>query len=297
MRLNEIPDVQDDSDNSDDYESVDSFVNDDYGRIRSILNYIFIPELLRSLPLRLDLALLKSAISEISAAKHSPLHRIHDTEAAAFASHIMTATEKRPHLIVVYAWVLYTSLLNGGRRIRTKLLAAGPAFWDLGPGTVDGSSVPRCLSFWFFADNPFADNEIRDKFKQRLLAASSLLTAAERQEIVTEAVAIFKWSSRIVAELDVQVSQIRTQKRNRNRQRQGANVSMIRHITPFISSRIRALSLTIATMLPDAVPFGVALFGVCASMWALRPGPAGRMLMWQGIGDRDYDRTNWICSI
>ncbi|KAK2807991.1 hypothetical protein FQN50_005073 [Emmonsiellopsis sp. PD_5] len=226
-QLAQLPTVSG-SGSPDEYEILDSFVNDDKGRIRSILSQLYIPELLRSDKLRADLIALGWSPEKDEADKKSTNESYesdgkdtaYENAATAFGAYIKSATDDHPHLIMVYAWIMYLALLNGGRRIRTKLAAAGHDFWNSGPTTPTPAStardesakttgIPNGLSFWFFHrdENDLYDDEgIKQEFKQRLHSASNLLTVTERAQIIAEAVNIFRQCSRIVAEIDVEVA-------------------------------------------------------------------------------------------
>ncbi|PGG99098.1 hypothetical protein GX51_06438 [Blastomyces parvus] len=222
-QLSQLPSVSS-TGSPDEYEILDSFVNDDRGRIRNILSQLYIPELLRSEKLRSDLRALGWSSGTEDTSQDTPSddndssnnkdddYDAYGNAATAFAAHIKSATAEHPHLIMVYAWIMYLILLNGGRRIRTKLAAGGHDFWKTNPVATehgDGDSgIPNGLTFWFFHrdDKDLYDDEgIKQEFKARLHSASNLLSVSERAQIIVEAVNIFRHCSRIIAEIDVEV--------------------------------------------------------------------------------------------
>ncbi|PGH10500.1 hypothetical protein AJ79_05428 [Helicocarpus griseus UAMH5409] len=212
-QISELPDASGSS-TPDGYEALDSFVNDDRGRVKSLLGQIYIPELLRSEKLRSDLRAL-GLPPRTEQSGQDGKDGVQGNAATAFAAHIRSAIEEHPHLIMVYSWIMYMALLNGGRRIRMKLAAAGHDFWERGTGpNEDGSGIgsksgiPKGLSFWFFhadSNDLYDDEGIKQDFKRRLLSASTLLTIPERAQIIAEAVNIFRHCTRILAEIDVEV--------------------------------------------------------------------------------------------
>ncbi|KAK2771210.1 heme oxygenase [Emmonsiellopsis sp. PD_33] len=258
-QLAQLPTVSG-SGSPDEYEILDSFVNDDKGRIRSILSQLYIPELLRSDKLRADLIALGWSPEKDEADKILPdgsyesdgNNTAHENAATAFAAYIKAATDDHPHLIMVYAWIMYLALLNGGRRIRTKLAAAGHDFWNSGPTTPTPAStardesakttgIPNGLSFWFFHrdDNDLYDDEgIKQEFKQRLHSASNLLTVTERAQIIAEAVNIFRQCSRIVAEIDVEVARAGSGSGSGDRVRSGSRSGSASGILPSIKAKL-----------------------------------------------------------
>ncbi|PGH04409.1 hypothetical protein AJ80_08520 [Polytolypa hystricis UAMH7299] len=247
---------------------VDSFINDDAGRIGKMLSEIFIPELLRSERLRADLLNLESVVE---AEKEEDSHAMKENAATAFASHIRDSTEHRPHLILVYAWIMYMALLNGGRRIRTKLVSAGPYFWEpknhdgtlqTPPATSDGRPPPpNGLSFWFF-DYDSNDQGIKYAFRERILSASSLLTSTERTEVIAEAVEIFHQCNLIVAEIDVEIARTAHHRRKAQRKASSSRIlsSLKANLPPTsLGSRVRPILVGVAGLLG----------GLCAWLWAI----------------------------
>ncbi|OAX81724.1 hypothetical protein ACJ72_03927 [Emergomyces africanus] len=299
----------------DEYEILDSFVNDDRGRIRSILSQLYIPELLRSEKLRSDLR----ALGWSSGMENSGLGNTNDDNtsneednpygnaATAFAAHIKSATEEHPHLIMVYAWIMYLILLNGGRRIRTKLAAGGHDFWKGGTessedGSCSCSGIPNGLTFWFFHrdDNDLYDDEgIKQEFKKRLHSASNLLTVSERAQIIVEAVNIFRHCSRIVAEIDVEVERAgigKTLGSSYGRTSSRILPSIRAKLPTFASGMLRrpsdsstqARTRRSARLRPVLIGAAGLLGGLCAWVWSMNAEPAqGKYAFWKAGNETD----------
>lgn len=168
-------------------------------RIRTILDQLFIPGLLRSTRLRSDLrsltgwseAVLQSRLEDVAAAGRL----------GEFVSHIRRSAEKRPHVLLAYAWVLYMALFSGGRFIRATLESTGAhGFWTAGG---DKRTVPvhGPLDFFHFP-TPQDGEDLKHEFKQRLAGLGALLTEEEREDIVREAICIFENLILIVNQLD-----------------------------------------------------------------------------------------------
>lgn len=100
---------------------------------------------------------------------------------------------------------MYQALFNGGRWIRAQLLSpnggtstSSSQFWPaFGPNAEAG-----CLTFWQFDDDQDG-MDIKTIFKTRFSTLAAELTDLERQDVVEEAVEIFKICGGIVEELDV----------------------------------------------------------------------------------------------
>ncbi|KKZ67587.1 hypothetical protein EMCG_06646 [[Emmonsia] crescens] len=291
FQLSQLPSVSG-TGSPDEYEILDSFVNDDRGRIRSILSQLYIPELLRSEKLRSDLrALGWSSSMEDSGQDSINDDNAHGNAATAFAAHIKSATEEHPHLIMVYAWIMYLILLNGGRRIRTKLAAGGHGFWKTDAGSSEdgsGSGIPNGLTFWFFHrdDNDLYDDEgIKQEFKERLHSASNLLSVSERAQIIVEAVNIFRHCSRIIAEIDVEVERAVLGKTpSSSHGKTGSRIlPSIRAKLPTFASGIlrrpsdsstQTRSRSGARLRPVLIGVAGLLGGLCAWVWSMNADPA-----------------------
>jgi hypothetical protein len=95
---------------------------------------------------------------------------------------------------------MYLALFNGGRWIRRQLVSPGSNFWK-------ADAFP--LSFWDFGDGSGEDEEdeaLKLRFKDSLLAASSLLTEAEKEDVIEEAKRLFDMCSEMVLFLDEAVA-------------------------------------------------------------------------------------------
>jgi hypothetical protein len=100
---------------------------------------------------------------------------------------------------------MYLALFNGGRWVRTQLLSSSPSssatasgpshFWP------DSSDAKDCLTFWSF-DGEDDGEDLKDEFKAKFDALSSELSEEERQDVIVEAVEIFKICGRVVEDLD-----------------------------------------------------------------------------------------------
>lgn len=107
------------------------------------------------------------------------------------------------------------ALFNDGRW-RDRFVAGGPEFWGYTPDHVqvghNDSPAAKCpLSFWFFNNDNNDDDQnggehIRNTFTRRWVSAATLLTEAERAQVVAEAVEIFHRCRQIVLEIDVAVA-------------------------------------------------------------------------------------------
>ncbi|KAK7905651.1 hypothetical protein LTR67_000374 [Exophiala xenobiotica] len=123
-----------------------------------------------------------------------------DNRSTVFASRITAALSARPYVLLAYAWAMYLALFNGGRWIRRQLVSAGSNFWK-------GDAFP--LSFWDFGNGSGENEEdeaLKLRFKDSLLAASSLLTEAEKEDVIEEAKRLFDMCSEMVLFLDEAVA-------------------------------------------------------------------------------------------
>ncbi|KAK2753176.1 heme oxygenase [Arachnomyces sp. PD_36] len=219
----------------DEYDVVDSFINDGGGRVLNILRQIYDPELLRSAKLRSDLRALGipedqnwshtqrlSREKKINSKTKKPEDEesMRDNAATKFAQHITITTRVSPHLLLAYTWIMYMALFNGGRWIHGKLEEGGADFWDPLLASDDQDSDTNLdrdptfknthLSFWSFptsASNATDNSEvIKSTFRTRFLAAEMLLTEHERNQVIDETIEIFRRCSDIVNEIDLEVA-------------------------------------------------------------------------------------------
>ncbi|KAK4457768.1 hypothetical protein QBC42DRAFT_278362 [Cladorrhinum samala] len=130
-----------------------------------------------------------------------------------FVAHIHRSIDKNPEVLLAYAWVLYMALFSGGRFIRSSLEGAGQKeFWEKGCDAIPPLGVqcktPRQradrgpLSFFRF-DTAQDGEDLKKEFKRRfLMCGEGLLTAAERDRVVREAICIFDNMNLLVSQLD-----------------------------------------------------------------------------------------------
>ncbi|KAL2023932.1 hypothetical protein VTK56DRAFT_709 [Thermocarpiscus australiensis] len=194
-------------------------------RVYSVLNYLRLPDLMRSGSLLLDIRSITGWPEDVvneqieAAAKAGHLGE--------FVSHIKRSVDEHPHVLLAYAWVLYMALFSGGRILRAALEAAGPNFWGATCGPVQSSgracaepipirqllpagrlvySAPQSstgstpLEFFRFA-GPQDGEDLKLEFKKRLKESEHLLTPQERDDVVREALCIFDNVNSLVAEL------------------------------------------------------------------------------------------------
>jgi len=165
-------------------------------RIRDVYRCIHFHSLIRTNRLRNDIDSLKSRLDADQSSELDLLAQ-HST---VFASRNTAALSARPHVLLAYAWAMYLALFNGGRWIRRQLVSAGSDFWE-------GDTFP--LSFWDFGDGSGEDAEhegLKLRFKDSLLAASALLTEAEKEDVIDEAKRLFDMCSEMVLFLDEAVA-------------------------------------------------------------------------------------------
>ena len=168
-------------------------------RILNILYTLYIPALLRSERLRHDWSLLRDT-------KNGEVVELRGEESAViqrYGQEIRQSIREKPQKTLAYAWTMYMALFNGGRWIRDQLLSAGSEFWQT--SCLDQPQSPSVdfeyLSFWHFEGDTDGE-DIKDEFKQRFQHAAAQLTSAERQDVMDEAVEIFKMCTKLVEWLD-----------------------------------------------------------------------------------------------
>lgn len=176
-------------------------------RVQNLLRTLYHPSLLRTTRLEHDLTLLSG--------QHPNSQRLGHPSLTPLTSQIVLRLQSSPHTLLAYAWIMYLALFNGGRWIRSQLLfpnrntsssssssSSSTQFWRPRSGP-DAEEEEDCLTFWKF-DGDQDGEDIKTGFQTRfeVLAAESL-TEAERQDVVEEAVEIFKMCGRVVEELDL----------------------------------------------------------------------------------------------
>ncbi|KAI1611111.1 hypothetical protein EDD36DRAFT_313071 [Exophiala viscosa] len=161
-------------------------------RLRDIYQKIYFPSLIRTTRLRHDLDALKSTLDEHLAQEVDQLVK----DSQAFFSGVTASLSEKPHVLLSYVWAMYLALFNGGRWIHRQLASAGAEFWG-------NKTLP--LSFWGFEKNDDCgmDGEnLKVQFKTAFMEASSLLTDAERDEVIEETKKLFDMCSKMVLYLD-----------------------------------------------------------------------------------------------
>lgn len=181
------------SETSDDFDSFSS----DEERVKAVLRSICMPELYRTRRLDSDFAALKLLEPSLAGLDADTANAGRE-----FRQYLNERMPEKPHLLVAYIWIMYQALFNGGRFIRMALLKAGPEFWGLSPKEMDPTNFPSPLSFWCVENN----DAIQAEFRSRVEKADKLLTEPERQEILDEALEIFRRCTAITLQLDEQVA-------------------------------------------------------------------------------------------
>ncbi|KAI9831315.1 MAG: hypothetical protein M1819_005089 [Sarea resinae] len=192
-------------------------------RMYRILSYIRLSSLSRTSALRKDLAALSTdRTGDLAAQLSTPPT---DPRLQEYLAHIRATVADRPHVLVAYAWTMYMAIFAGGRWIRAQLQEAPEGFWpgqvsqrqqqqDPMSGEVNTESLsePTTTSsyrpgFAFFEfPGPHDGQDIKAEFKYRLISIEGLLTPAERNDIVDEALEIFRYSALLVEELDTKAA-------------------------------------------------------------------------------------------
>jgi hypothetical protein len=182
----------------------------DKKRLQEVLRMIYLPELLRTERFRNDFAALKSQYKSI---------RDLDTDTAnagsEFRQYINDHISGNPHLLVVYVWIMYQALFNGGRFIRGKLLKADPTFWGWPEEEMDPTALPVPLPFWCIEKNGVEkDADVEAKFRKQVIEAEKLLTEHERKDILDEAPKILLRCKGITEQLEEEVGVGKSQQSN-----------------------------------------------------------------------------------
>lgn len=120
-----------------------------------------------------------------------------------FLHHIREISAEKPHVLIAYSWVLYMALFNGGRWIRAQLQQARES-WNLGLDKHSDSTNETGLSFWYF-DGAHDGEDVKDEFKARMRDVEAMLSDEQREDVIREAVVVFRGISRLVEELDEMV--------------------------------------------------------------------------------------------
>ncbi|KAK3937649.1 hypothetical protein QBC46DRAFT_293839 [Diplogelasinospora grovesii] len=209
-------------------------------RIHAVLGKIRLPGLARSASLLADIRTITGWSEELVEEQVQAVANTGGLRE--FIDHIRRSVEMHPEVLIAYAWVLYMALFSGGRFIRGSLETAGADFWckpcepirpsgipckkeppeprtiaiheDRKGSSSDDSvscvdvhynkppcSTPAPLAFFRF-DTPQDGEDLKTEFKRRLLESESLLTSAEEDHVVQEAISIFDNMILLVTQLD-----------------------------------------------------------------------------------------------
>ncbi|KAI9698638.1 MAG: heme oxygenase [Candelina mexicana] len=178
-------------------------------KILNILQHIRLPGLQRSARLRADLCTLLKVNDDATLDLHLSA-AANDLCLNEFLCHIQQVVKSHPHVLVAYAWVMYMAIFSGGRWIRAQLQAAPPKFWQRNQFDSLKSASPSDidphpgLAFFHF-DGIHDGEDIKAEFKQRLAEVEVLLTPQEKDDVVAEALNIFRHIILLVEELDGQL--------------------------------------------------------------------------------------------
>lgn len=186
----------------------------------SILHPLCVPGLRRSDRLRADIQSLTGYTDKLVSAALASSGRLPSLKA--FTDHIERSVARSPHVLFAYSWVMYMAIFSGGRYLRATLQSAGVDFWtgetaDASEKQIipaasedspkkhgrrgDPNNVMPGLSFFHFPGEEDGE-DIKLDFKTRYAELESLLTDAEKDEVVQEAHIIFDSMGAIVKELD-----------------------------------------------------------------------------------------------
>lgn len=153
----------------------------------SLLKTLYDRSLLRTQRIQHDLSLLPPLLSSHD---NTQPQRVLTTQL------ITSRIQSRPHVLIAYTWIMYHALFNGGRWIRAQLLSASvPHFWPA------ASDRENCLTLWRF-DGDRDGEDIKEAFKVRFDCVSAQLSEEEQQDVVDEAVDLFKLCADLVEHLD-----------------------------------------------------------------------------------------------
>lgn len=195
-------------------------------RVHTILKEVHLPQLFRSDRLRTDIKSMTGWTDDILDLQ---INGIKGTgELSVFVSHIKQVVHAKPHVLIAYSYNLFMALFAGGRFIRATLEKAGQEFWQIAPESIKPTMQP-CepdsviessleqmedddknllpLRFWCF-DSENDGEDLKQKYKAKLLQWESQLTAEEREDILQESVVILENIGLLVGQLDAVCSDI-----------------------------------------------------------------------------------------
>lgn len=193
-------------------------------RVHSVLHSLHLPGLVRGKRLKTDIKGLTGWSDQVledqldAVRQSAPLSDI--------LQHIASSVQQKPLLLITYTYILYMALFAGGRFIRATLESTGDDFWQtplspvkpmmkpcvLNPDFEDKEIDPKAhgpshkchplpLAFFHF-DTPHDGEDLKVEFKRRLRTCEDALESGEADDIVHEAVNIFKHITSIVQQLD-----------------------------------------------------------------------------------------------
>ncbi|KAJ5157017.1 uncharacterized protein N7482_008117 [Penicillium canariense] len=172
-------------------------------RVQTLLRRLYMPELQRTRALKTDLQFLRA----LDVTRNPDIwESINDWNAGRqVRQEIHRRILDKPHILVAYIWIMYSSMLYGGRVIRAQLLKAGPDFWGLSAAELSPHRRTPCpLSFWQIDD----DVGVKVKFRVRVAEVEQFLSSREQQDIFEEARAIFGMFEMLTRSLDEEAKRI-----------------------------------------------------------------------------------------
>ncbi|KAF7550051.1 hypothetical protein G7Z17_g5965 [Cylindrodendrum hubeiense] len=199
-------------------------------RIRTLLQHLHLPALMRSDRLKADIASITGWPDHVV---EEQLRSIGQTgRLSEFTQHIKRAIENRPHVLLAYSYILFMALFAGGRFIRASLESAGEEFWEQLPSPVMPTELPcqhstrpieRASGFtneelpedthnshadhkmplrFFHFKSAEDGEELKREFKKRLVDLEGILTDVEKHDIIQEGVCIFENMTLMINQLD-----------------------------------------------------------------------------------------------
>lgn len=113
-------------------------------RICSIVEGLFLDDLMRSGPLKSDVTAMTGWTEQ---QVEEQLQSASQTgRLALFLNHMERSIEDKPHVIIAYSYIFFMALFAGGRFIRATLESAGPAFWSQPPSLMRRPNKKHCMS-------------------------------------------------------------------------------------------------------------------------------------------------------
>ncbi|KAI5461456.1 hypothetical protein BGZ63DRAFT_335595, partial [Mariannaea sp. PMI_226] len=199
-------------------------------RIDSVLQHLYMPELMRAHRLKADISSLTGWPDHTVDEQMSNIEQ--QGHLGQFIQHIHEVIGNKPHVLLAYSYILFMALFAGGRFIRASLEAAGEDFWEQRPSPIkptnrpsqySASSIERAsgladkdvnsapcsahaehtmpLRFLHFKSTEDGE-DLKREFKQRLRDLEEILTDSEKHDIIQEGVCIFENMVLLVQQLD-----------------------------------------------------------------------------------------------